>query len=337
MNIDNPTGTDDDSPLSLGEAVEAYADMDELDEPVDDGQSEGDDDAQGDAPDQEPEEGEDDTEGQEDEPQEEDGEEDPDLGYADDDLKIRLKDGTETTVAQLRSDLEEGGMRLQDYRRKTEEVANERRQLEGREQQLSQFEQQSVQEREFLIEVMQQFMPQEPHPSEIANDPIGYGERKAWFDHRRDQMANILNQQEAARQRANADRDTRLKEHRAQEWTRTLEKLPELKDEKHLQSFVNDIREHGTAYGYTPEELSGIGMDHRQIPVLRDAIAWRKLQASKPKVSQKVQGKPAVQRGSARQSPQLDKARSVKAAMDRLNSSGSLRDGVAALMALEEG
>ncbi|WP_210239769.1 hypothetical protein, partial [Mesorhizobium sp. M00.F.Ca.ET.220.01.1.1] len=78
--------------------------------------------------------------------------------------------------------------------------------------------------------------------------------------------------------------------------------------------------------------------DHRQILVLRDAIKWRNLQAQKSKVPAKVEGRPpVVMKSGTRPAADTQKARDVKTAMDRLKSSGTVKDGIAALLALEQG
>lgn len=331
--IDNPSGTDDTSPLTLSEAAAAYADLSKVEEPADSGHAEAEQDEQGleadDTSELDDETGETDDEGQ--------AEDEPELPespqYVADDAKVKLADGTEITVAELKN----GTLRLQDYRRKTEELATERKAFAEKSQSFQQLEQQMTGDREFMVALLQSIMPQKPDPSMFAVDPLGYGEQKAYYDARKEQFDYLISQTQQADARKQADETERLNTLRSAEWEATLEKMPELKDGTRLNSFVREIQQHGAAYEFTPQEIAQVGLDHRQVLVLRDAIAWRKLQASKSKAAAKVEGRPPVQRGGTRPTPQMQAARDSRAAMDRLRQTGSIKDGVAALLALEKG
>lgn len=253
--------------------------------------------------------------------------------YVADDAKVKLADGTEVTIAELKN----GNLRDKDYRQKTMAAAERERVFSAREQQFQQLEQQMAGDREFMVHLIQSIMPQKPDPSMFSMDPMGYGEQKAFYDARKEQLDYLLGQMQVANQRQQAAAQENYAKTRSREWEATLEKMPELRDSQRLQSFVAEVQRFGGEYGYTPQELAMIGDDHRHAVVLRDAIAFRKLQANKSKVNAKVEGRPPVQRSGIRPTPDMQKARDVKASMDRLNKSGSLRDGVAALLALEKG
>lgn len=331
MTIDNPQGTDA-AELSFEDAAAAYANLSEADEP-DTGQSEAEHDEQGDEADDVTS-AEDDDLG-EDEGQAEDDDNDvpAEPAYVADDAKVKLADGTEMTVAELKN----GTLRLQDYRQKTEAVAAEKKAYAAKSEQIQQLEQQVAGDREYMVSLLQAIMPAKPDANLASVDPVGYVEANARYNSFKENLDYLLSQNQQTATRRQAEQQETLKEVRAREWQATLEKMPELKDGTRLQSFVTDINRHGTeTYGFTHEELQNISLDHRQAVVLRDAIAWRKLQASKSKVTAKVENRPPVQRGGSRQSPEARTARDAKVAMDRLNSSGSLRDGVAALLAIEK-
>lgn len=333
MDIDNPSGTDDASPLTLSEAAAAYANLGKVEEPAESGHAEAEQEEQGfeaeDTSETEEETGETDDEGQaEDEPEVPEAPQ-----YVADDAKVKLADGTEITVAELKN----GTLRLQDYRRKTEELATERKAFADKSQSFQQLEQQMAGDRDFMVQLLQSIMPQKPDPSMFSVDPMGYGEQKAYYDARKEQFDYLIGTMQQADARKQSDETERLNSLRKTEWEATLEKMPELKDGTRLNSFVREISHHGAEYGYTPQEIQQVGLDHRQVLVLRDAIAWRKLQASKSKAAAKAEGRPPVQRGGTRPTPQMQVARDSRAAMDRLTKTGSIKDGVAALLASEKG
>lgn len=328
MSIDTPEGIG--GSLSIAEAATAYANPTTEEEtpeghPESEQVNEEEDVIEG----EEPEGDEPDDEGHanEEEPAE------PEAIFADAQAKVKLPNGEETTVHELIR----GNLRDQDYRQKTEAVASERKALTAKSESVAQLEQQISADRQYMAELLQALMPPKPDANLASVDPVGYVEAKARYESFSEHANYLLGQQQQAQQRREAEANEERKGLLAREWEATLREMPELKDAKRLNSFVNDINQHGTQYGFTSIELQGTAGDHRQLLVLRDAIAWRKLQASKPKAQAKVENRPPVQRGGTRNSPGQQQGRDVRVAMDRLQKSGSLRDGVAALLATEKG
>lgn len=328
MPNDNPSGIE--GSLTLAEATAAYVTPVEEKEATE-GQSESEQPAEDDANPDQSEEGTDETEGQAEEETEEPAPEAP--AYVPPEAKVKLPDGEEMTVA----DLIKGNLRDRDYRQKTMAAAEKERAVQAKSSEVQQFEQQLAADREFMIQLTQSLMPQKPDYSMVSVDPIGYAEQKAHYEARKEHLDYLVGMQQQLSQKKQQEQAETVKEIRAREWQATLEHMPELKDSTRLNSFVGEIQKVASEYGYSPQEIQNVGLDHRQVRVLADAIKWRNLQASKSKVPAKVEGRPPVQRGGTRQSPDMQKARDVKVAMDRLKSSGSIRDGVAALLAREKG
>lgn len=321
--------------LSLSEAAAAYA-TPAKDEEAPEGQSEPEEPAEDDAElatdETDGEEAPDEDEGQaEEEDQQEEPAETP--AYVAPEAKVKLPDGEEITVA----DLIKGNLRDRDYRQKTMATAELERSVKAKASEIQQLEKSLAEDRDWTIQLIQSLMPQRPDPSMYTHDPIGFGEQDLAYRTRKEQLDYLVHQAQQTQQRTQAEAQENDKTKRATEWQATLEKMPELKDAKRLQSFVADIQQHVPDYGYSPQEMQQIGMDHRVVLVLKDAIAYRKLQANKSRVAAKVEGRPPVQRGGTRPTPEAQQAKDTRAAMDRLKSSGSLRDGVAALLALEKG
>lgn len=320
--------------LSLAEAAAAYA-TPAKDEEAPEGQSEAGEPAEDDAElATEETDGEavpDEPEGQaEDEPEQTEPEA---PAFVPPEAKVKLPDGEELTVAELIK----GNLKERDYRQKSMATAEKERAVQAKASEIQQLEKSLAEDRDWTIQLIQSLMPQRPDPAMYTHDPIGFGEQDLAYRTRKEQLDYLVHQAQQTQQRTQAEIQESEKTKRATEWQATLEKMPELKDSTRLQSFVADIQQHVPDYGYSPQEISQIGMDHRVVLVLKDAIAYRKLQANKSKVAAKVEGRPPVQRGGTRPSPEAQRTKDTRAAMDRLKSSGSLRDGVAALLALEKG
>lgn len=243
--------------------------------------------------------------------------------------KHRLADGTVITVAELAA----GYMKDGDYRQKTTEAANLKREAVAAREAVEASKKEIEEQRAYVASLVKSIIPAAPDPALLDTDPMAYmrqeNVRKQWMDH----LAYLDQQsQQTAKERA-AKAEAEAKEKGQREWGALLEKLPDLKDEKKLDRFVSDIKTYGKTYGFTPQELGRVAMDHRQAVVLSKAIKWDKLQASKAQVAKKVEGKPPVQKGGKRLNPSDARARQATDAMNRLKQTGSVEDATAAWLA----
>jgi hypothetical protein len=251
------------------------------------------------------------------------------------DGRVKLPDGSWSTVGELI----QGNLRDRDYRQKTMEAAEVRKAAEAQSAAIKASEEQLNQMREYNISLIKSILPPQPDPSKADPrspnyDPAGYQAEQVAFQ----QWASHLQHLEAEQQRANEARQAetakQTEERLKTEWNTALEKLPELKDPKKLESFGKDTMKYGVeAYYYTPQELANIHHDHRQLLVLKDAIAWRKLQASKATVQKKVEGRPPITKGGNRLTTGGKNARKATDAITKARASGDINDVTAAFIA----
>jgi hypothetical protein len=335
MSTENDTSTGDGG-LSMDEAAKAFVKA-TTPEAASDGQADEDDLDMGTATDDQLEpEGDGEEEG---DPADDDGQADDDENEDEPDSdqgrfvaangKVRLPDGSVASV----NDLIQGNLRDRDYRQKTMEVAEQRRSVESQSSLIKQQEQYLAQQRDYVSQLIQSIMPQEPDPQLAQTDPYAYTTQKANFDAWQRHSYYLANEQTAAQQRWAEEARQAKRERENREWEALTTKAPALKDETRLSSFVKDLKTHGPEYGFTVEEMGeALAMDHRNALVMRDAIAWRKLQASKPKMQSKVEGRPPVQKSGKRLSSGDQRARSATVAMDRLKQSGSVDDAARAYL-----
>lgn len=251
-----------------------------------------------------------------------------------DSTRIRLSDGKFTTLA----DLKQGSLRQSDYTRKTQEVAEQRRSVDGQSQRLQQQEQQLAERFQYTERLISSMMPPPPDPSMLQTDPMAYLAAKD----QQERMAAHLNFIAQEQQRSSLGRQAETEGQKLQVLQREQEalvaKAPEFRDGKRLTAFANDIKSYGLGvYALKPEELQNVAMDHRLAVVLKDAIAWRKLQESKPKTVAKVEGRPPVQKGGTRLSPDGRRAQTANAAFAQAKKSGSVDDVTAAWLARQKG
>lgn len=353
MDLDNETVTDN-APLSISEAVAAYtqttkeADSGQSDdepgeegEPLETNDETHEGDEEGDE--QPDDEGQPDDEEGDEETETEEGEEAEEVGggrFAGDDAKVRLPDGSVLTIAQLKS----GNLMDRDYRQKTMALSEEKKAFDSQFQAVEQTKQQLAEQQDYMSKLLQSLMPPPPQrpTASVLADPIArlqYQEQKEAYDDFVQHLQYIQQQQEGSKQELTAKQQAEQQGRIQNEFAALVEKAPELKDQSKLQAFEADLIATGAAYGFTREDIAAqVPHDHRMALVLRDAMAWRKLQSSKTKVQDKSPApqRPPVQKGGKRQSPGNIQAREARSAMDRLDKTGSLRDGIAAALALQK-
>ena len=271
--------------------------------------------------------------GSESEEGEDDEEDEPEDGLADD-VKVKLDDGSVVTLAELKK----GHLRQADYTKKTQALASERRTVEKAAAVTRERGGRVDQHAEYLSGVLLSLLPPPPDralgdPRSPRYDPAKYqaleAQRRQWSSH--------MNQIARERQRSVEQRQTETAAERGKrlegEMGRLTEKLPHLKDEKRLRAFVEDTQKYGAQYGFSPEEIAGAGIDHRQLVVLEKAIRWDRLEAQKAKVATRIEGRPPVKTSGKRLSSEARRAREASGAMERLKSTGRLDDAVRALIA----
>lgn len=297
MNIenDNPAGTEfdgdnvtDDQAEALGslfltdddEPVEGNSETDAED--VEDGLETSDDDEDN------PDDADDDDEGNDDE---DDIEASDEIVLNDTTKSVRLPDGTTTTVQELIN----GNLRHADYTRKRMEAAETEKAVIAEQTRLREVEQTIANERQQMAMVLQQFMPQQPDISMLETDPIGYQQAKAYYDQATQALQHTFQAQQQHQQATAAEQARAHEAFIQNEVERFKELNAEFSDPEAFGNFQREAVRTLHDHGFTKEEISSVS-DHRMLQVIRDAMAYRKLQAQAPKAKQKVEGKPPVMR-----------------------------------------
>lgn len=327
--------TNDDAPLSMSEGIKALM-ATETEEAPDEGQADTDEAPEGTEADEElptDEDGEEDGP-TDDEEQAENDEGDDDRGrFVSDSAKVKLPDGTIATIAELK----QGTLLHRDYTQKTQAVAEERRQVQSLREQVAQQQQQFQPVREWTEQVLQAYLPQPPDPNLFNTDPMAYLAAKEQYEIATQQLNYLRAQGEAAKQQQQMRMSEEAATRSQQEWAQLTEKLPELKDEQRGKALLSQMFDFGRQNGFTDQEVrSALQFDHRQALVIRKAMQWDKLQANKAKAATKVEGRPPVLQGGKRTTSGQQQVRQTKAAMERLNRTGDVKDAAAAILALEK-
>jgi len=251
-----------------------------------------------------------------------------------------LRNGQRVRIADLKKTFDEAQeLRAQQAKYQSEE--SQRAQYMQRIQQQAQHFEQGIQA---AIAIMQENMPPAPDRSLLNTDPIEYITQKENYEAARNKLSGLVNQQQQARMQAQAQyqaqaaqqqaaQESTLKNFIAEQQSKLIEKMPELKQPEQAKKFYNDFLSTGQQYGFTQDELNKV-YDHRLLSVMRDAMQWRSLQGKAPAVTAKA-AKAAPIRAPGKQTSQAEtNARDYNSKMDRLRKSGRDDDAASILMDL---
>lgn len=252
--------------------------------------------------------------------------------FAPDSAKVTLEDGTVITVA----DLKRNNLFQRDYTKKTTELAAEREQITARKSMVDQQAQSLTQLAERLTVFGQKYLPLPPEPftGTPDTDPIGYMRYMQQREQYEQAVGEFNGLVQGSTQFTEAQRREQ-EERAAQAWASEAATLVErdkfFADPKKVNAFFQEAVElGGPAWGLTAEEIGNL-RTHKDFLVLRDALRYRKALAKSGEVTKQVQAKPAVAIGGRRADPKARVSAQKQARSERLRTTGSFEDGVAAI------
>ena len=118
---------------------------------------------------------------------------------------------------------------------------------------------------------------------------------------------------------------------RSTETEKLLEHFPDWRDPAKFRAGAEEMVKAGDNYGFSAEEMAGM-VDHRMFKVLSDAMKYRNLQQSKPKLAKKVATAPRKLKAGAKPNKSSVQKAARQKQLDRLNKTGSLEDAAAAIL-----
>lgn len=256
--------------------------------------------------------------------------EEGDDSYVHGNARTRLRDGTEVTIGELKKAFD----KAREFERQEADFNAKRQEVDARAAQTSQQEQLFASTIQQAIAALQHTLPEEPDPRLRSEDPIAYFLQKDARETKLHDIARLQQAQQAQAQETQAKQVEQFQQQLKQEQTKLFERLPELRDETKRRDFYNDLMSSGKMYGFSDEEVNGIH-DHRVMLAMRDAVAYRKLQAAKPKAVEKGKTARPVSRPDVR-SPASDRASTKhKTLFERAKKTRSIDDMGALLAELD--
>lgn len=202
------------------------------------------------------------------------------------DVKI---DGKSYTLDEVKR----GFMREADYTRKTQQLASEKVQFNAAIERLGDQDKVARQTIELAQSIIQAAVPPEPNIDMLDTDPVGF--QKAHYA--REQAIRLINELHSKGaqidKQAGGRQDEVTKEQLDNELRIALEKIPELRTNDGKAKFRDEAIKYGKHWDLTTVEVDSI-TSAKELAVLKDAIAYRKLMAEKPKAVEKVKTAPKI-------------------------------------------
>ena len=258
------------------------------------------------------------TEEVEDSQEEEETEEDAPQTYT---VKAAGQD-KEVTVEELVTNYQLGA----DYTKKTQEIAEQRKEIEAESHAILE----ARQVRDLYSQRLQSLegiLSQDENPSDMAalkeNDPIGYAVRVAEMTERKEQLQLVRNEQDSINAQQHQQQALEQRKLVSLESAKLKQVLPEFSDQAKGEQLRNEIRNYGKSVGFKDEELAQV-YDSRHVVTLHKAMMYDKLQKSKPGVNKKVAKAPKMVKSGTKTTKNSNSV--MKQQSQKLKGSGRVRD-----------
>ena len=224
-------------------------------------------------------------------------------------------------------DLIKGYQREADYTKKTQTLAEQRKQVESERQVIEQAKSQrdQYQERLGMIEsALRTYAPQENLEALKETDPIGYAVKVAEQTQREKQLQAVQMERARIAQQQQAEQSQNLNSHLAVEAQKLAEAIPEYADEQKSVQVKKDIRDYARKIGWSDEELASV-YDSRAVLTLYRAMQYEKLMGNKAGVTKKVNEAPKMLKPGVSRQTDVN-SEQTKKAQNKLKQTGNIRD-----------
>lgn len=221
-------------------------------------------------------------------------------------------------------ELQNGYSRQQDYTRKTQELANQRKEIESQQAELRQKDDIYKDLLPKLEANLKAELGEEPDWKQLyENDPIAYVREKDVWNEKQKRLEAAQAEQQRIKDEELAEQQKQVKEFVEFGNQQLLEKVPEWKDSEKANSEKIAIRDYAiNVLGFTPQEMDQV-YDYRILLGLRNSWLHDKtIKATKKKPTQKAPARVA-RPGTANQ---VKKTTPLKKSKQKLAKSGKVQD-----------
>ncbi len=255
---------------------------------------------------------------------EEDAEEAPQPGQT---FRVKV-DGEEVDVPL--DELLKGYSRTADYTRKTQAIAEARKQADAELRQAREERQRYAQTLEALDSSLKQLQPPEIDWDRLYQEnPVEWVRQREVARTRQEQAAWVQSQKNALVERQQLEERAEAEKTLESERGKLIEMLPEWRDADKARAEKAKIVEYATdKLGFSVEEISDI-YDARAVLALRKAMMFDDLMSKRSQIRPTITQKAKPMKAGAASTPQSSQIVSSKNALSKLAKSGSTRDAAA--------
>lgn len=246
--------------------------------------------------------------------------------FVGDTARIRLSDGTTTTVEELKK----GFLRQSHFTQNSQRIAEERKAVTEKEQRVGETLQHLEARQEAIESLLEQWKPKLP----AENDPLAFQDfqrSKIVWEEWEKQISEGRQQLEWQR---SSYQNQATQERLSSEFSTLVEKFPAMSDPSKRTAFQTQAAKIGEKFGYSADEIAGI-QDHRQILLLRELMRLQSVKANVPDVQEELGKKPQSIRGSKRGQTVAKTRQAATKRLERLHNEGSVEAGTESLMDLD--
>jgi hypothetical protein len=223
----------------------------------------------------------------------------------------------DVTLDELRN----GYSRDADYRRKTEELSNERKNFHSQSEKQRQDYSQKLNEMNQLLSNVKQELNSEISSSDLEalydEDPA----QAAKIEHRLRRKQEKLN---LALQKTQSEQKAQFDGYLQVEKTKLVNKIPDFADPSKASSLKNNMRSHLSKYGFNDQEIAQV-YDHRILMLVNDAMKFGNLQKAKPNIAKKISKPGRTFSSGIKQDKNDVRSKASREKFSRLKKSGSMK------------
>ena len=224
----------------------------------------------------------------------------------------------DVTLDELRN----GYSRDADYRQKTEELSNQRKQLQSESEKQRQDYSQKLTELNQMMSIAQQQLNEEANQVDLEklyeDDPT-----EAMRIERR--MKKKQEKLDQAMQQSQAEQKQQFESFLQDQQTKLVAKMPEFSDPQKASQLKASMKNTLTNYGFNNQEIAQV-YDHRIVMLVNDAMKYRNMQSSKPGLAKKILKPGKVLSSGVKQNQSDVSLKAKREKLSRLKKSGSVKD-----------
>ena len=224
----------------------------------------------------------------------------------------------EVTLDELRN----GYQKDADYRQKTEELSNDRKNFHSQSEKQRQDYSQKLTEMNQILSNAQQELNTEINSADLEalyeEDPA----QAAKIEHRLRRKQEMLN---SSIQKTQSEQKIQFDGYLQTEKTKLVNNIPDFADPGKASNLKSNMRSHLAKYGFNDSEIAQV-YDHRILMLVNDAMKFGNLQKAKPNLAKKISKPSRMFSSGIKQDKNDVRSKVSKDKFSRLRKTGHIKD-----------